>query len=97
MADHRFLILLADFKDKQPDADVLVKQLNKAKDWIRLSPSSWLLFTSNGPETWYTRFRRVSEEGRVFITQVEASQRSGYMPKSVWEFMRKHQEQIDEE
>ena len=93
----RFLILLADFKDQEePDPDVLVKQLDLALDWVRLTPTSWLLYTSKDPKTWYARFRKVSENGRVFISQVSGSERSGYMPKLVWEFIRKHQDEVSE-
>ena len=95
MAGRRFLILLADFKgQEEPDPKMLVKQLDLALDWVRLTPSSWLLYTSKDAKIWYTRFRKISEKGRVFISQVDGSDKSGYMPKPVWEFIRKHQNEV---
>ena len=96
MAPRQFLILTADFKGEQPDVDLLVRQLDKALDWVRLTDNSWLLFTSNDPETWYTRFCKVSEDARVFITQIDASRRSGFMPKRVWEFIDQHKDEVRE-
>lgn len=97
MARRQFLMMTADFRDAPSDDDVLLEQLNKALDWIRLTPTSWLLFTSKDAKAWYARFRRVSAKGRVFITRVDPSDRSGFVSRSVWEFIDKHQDEVREE
>lgn len=97
MSKRQFLIMTADFMGVPPDDDILLEQLNKGLDWIRLTPTSWLLFTSKDAKAWYARFRKISPKGRVFITRVDPSERSGWMSKSVWEFIDKHGQEANAE
>jgi len=64
--------------------------LDKAKDWVRYSPNSYILYTTTSVQTWYTRLRRIlDEKENIFVVELNIENRQGWLPKSVWEWLRK--------
>lgn len=92
MSEARFLSVTFDFKHA-PDEVELNAILDRAKDWVKFAPESWLLWTTSTPDRWNTRLKKVARTGdRFVIFEVDISQRSGVMPRSFWEFIRSHSE-----
>jgi hypothetical protein len=91
MPSRRFINVAFRFKDK-PDRAEIEATLDKALDWVRYAPNCWLVWTSSTPQRWYNRLKPYLEEGdNLFICEVNIAIRSGWMPKSFWEFIRSHQ------
>ena len=66
--------------------------LNKAIDWIEVKPLTWLLWTTSDSKRWYARLKpKIGQGERVFICAVDATNRSGWMPRAFWDFIKKHQ------
>lgn len=64
--------------------------LDKALDWIEVSPNSWLLWTSSSPEKWYARLQSAFDtETNMFICVINPELRHGRMPRSFWQFLNK--------
>jgi hypothetical protein len=86
----RFLLFTFEFADKDPKLEELKPIFDKATDWLRIMPHSWLVWTSGSMETWYQRVRKVvKDEDEVFITPVEAKGSQGWISKSVWDWIGK--------
>jgi hypothetical protein len=73
--------------------------LDKALDWFRYAPNSWIVWTSSDADRWYSRLKRYVRSGdRMFICELNIRERSGWMPRSFWDFLRSHQdEEVEEE
>jgi hypothetical protein len=65
--------------------------LNKAADWYRYADNCWLLYTSQNAATWYARLKPLvtQNRGNVFLVRVDPVERQGWMPKQLWEWLRK--------
>lgn len=88
MSQAHFIILNAAFKDAVDD-DKLTKVLDKGLDWVRIMPGCWLIWTTSSADRWYSRLREFSRPGnRISIFAVDAEDRSGFLPKSIWAFIR---------
>ncbi len=94
MSRRRFLS--ATFEFKTPPSEKRVEsKLNLAIDWVKFAPNSWLLWTSSDPDKWNSRFKTFMKSGdRVFVCEVDVSERSGVMPRSFWDFIKSHQADI---
>jgi hypothetical protein len=89
MSEKHFVIVLTDF-DEPVDSDEFTATLNKAVDWIQFTPTSWLLWTTSSSEKWYARMKKYTKPGnRLFICEVNLDDRSGFMPKSFWDFVNR--------
>jgi hypothetical protein len=78
-------------ESKPPDAGVLVGILDRAPDWVEYAPHRWLLWTSASAEIWYSRFRKVlANEDGLLIFATDVNEYVGYLPASVWEWLRKY-------
>ena len=70
----------------------LDKLFAKALDWIRYDTHCWILYTTTDLDTWRDRIRALpgikSSDGFLLL-EVDVSQRSGYLPKLVWEWLQK--------
>jgi hypothetical protein len=93
MADRRFITVIFEFNG-EPNYSDLNPIFDRALDWVRFTPNSWLLWTSSTPNQWYSRLKSQLREGdRFFICEVNMEQRSGWMQRSFWDFIKSHQEQ----
>jgi hypothetical protein len=87
MTEPHFLIVTTDFKEPV-DSGRFTKSLDLAIDWIRVMPDGWLLWTNSSADKWYSRLKQYTKPGnRIFICELNTNERSGYMPKSFWEFV----------
>jgi hypothetical protein len=90
---NRFLQVSFNFKI-DPDLDDLEDTFDKALDWYRHSINSWVVWTSGAPEKWYSRLKKHLEDGdTVFICELNIEERSGWMPRRFWDFIKSHQPQ----
>lgn len=66
--------------------------LDRAIDWIEISPLSWLTWTSSSSKIWARRLK-LSSVGfnSVFVVEINVADRAGEMPKNFWEFIRKYE------
>src|SRR5436190_18813997 len=75
------------------DYEELEKTFDKALDWYRYSSNCWIVWTSSSPEKWYARLRKHLGEGEhVFICELNISERSGWMPRRFWRFLKSHEQ-----
>lgn len=65
--------------------------LNNATDWYRYADNCWLLYTNSDAAKWYSRLKDVVtvNNGNIFIVRVDVTDRQGWMPKQLWEWLRK--------
>lgn len=90
MNPRRFVIVVADFRT-EPSESRLKELLDRAIDWAQVTPGTWILWTSSSPKQWYGRFKPLmGKSDHVFIAEVNADNRGGFMPRAFWEFIRGH-------
>jgi hypothetical protein len=86
----RFLHISFNFKIN-PDLDELEETFDKALDWYRIDINSWVVWTSSAPEKWYSRVRKhLQDNDTVFICELKSDERSGWMPRRFWDFIKSH-------
>ena len=91
MALRRFINVVFEFKD-EPDYESIQATLDKAVDWVRYAPNCWLVWTSTSPQKWYARLKpHINDGDHLFICELNIDMRSGWMPKSFWDFIKSHQ------
>jgi hypothetical protein len=77
----------------EPDLAALRPVLNKAIDWIRISPFNWVLYTSVDNLRWYERLKtHLTDEDLLFIVELDAAKLAdaqGLMPEYVWLWLSK--------
>jgi len=89
MADARFMLLQLPRRTKVV-TESIQPVLDKALDWIEVSPNTWLVWTSSSPERWYKRLQDAfGTDTRSFICVIDPEQRHGRMPKAFWQFLNK--------
>lgn len=92
-AKHFVIISVATGKDKVTDR--IRPLLDRAIDWIEISPLSWLAWTSSSSVAWLKRLKSSSVTfDSVFVIEVNPSDRAGEMPNNFWEFIRKHEHKL---
>ena len=66
-------------------------ELDKATDWIRYAPNCWILYTMRDANSWYTRLCGIPsmKNHMFFICELNMLNRGGWLPKSVWEWIKK--------
>ncbi len=89
MAKEQFVLIQLP-KRTAVNIDRIRPTLDLARDWIALSPNTWLVWTTSSPEKWFRRITKVfGADIRVFICVVDAKQRHGRMPKAFWDFLNR--------
>ena len=84
----QFLHVSFQFVDGQSRRDKLEPIFNKALDWFRYTPTSWILWTSRSAEHWYERVRPLlSDDDTVFIVKLDISERQGWVSKRFWDWL----------
>lgn len=69
--------------------------LDKALDWIEITPNSWLLWTSSSSKKWLERIRGSNlRVDHLFVAEINPEDRAGRLPDEVWRFIVKHENQI---
>ena len=98
MPDPRFVVVTFISSSNSYDK-VATPAMNKAVDWIRFAPNTWLAWTSSSPDRWYARLKPLLKSGdNILIYEVDMSRRSGNMPKAFWTFVKARiSKQVDSE
>jgi hypothetical protein len=85
----RFLHIYVKPNDGVTSAQVEEK-LNKALDWYRYDANLFIVYSSSDLSMWKTRLKPVAGgSGYYFVCEIDVSKRVGWMPKSLWEWLRK--------
>jgi hypothetical protein len=85
----KFLHVGFNFADGNKIAE-LTPVFDKALDWVRYAPNCWMLWTTSSPEKWYQRLKPHLGSGEhVFIVELQMSNRQGWLPKKVWDWINK--------
>lgn len=78
------------FEDRAAPSKGIQKVLDKALDWVRYAPNCYIVYTSSDVEHWYARLREVIDEAdNIFVVELNIENRQGWLPKSVWEWIKK--------
>jgi hypothetical protein len=85
-----FVIITFNFTE-DIDTDALKGALDKAIDWIQYMPNCFIARTTSTPAQWKDRLRPLlGKTGHVFVCRLQIGDRNGWLPKSVWEWIRKY-------
>ena len=88
-----FLHLAVHFEDAQaPKSGAIETVLNRAKDWYRYAPNSWIIYTGKDPETWYQRLVEIpgmKTHTSFFICELKINARSGWLSRDFWKWVDK--------
>jgi hypothetical protein len=73
---------------------LIEKELNRAADWLRYLPNSWLIYTSQPAKIWYERLSKIPgmKDGVLFICEVNLENRAGWLKKTAWDWISKARE-----
>ena len=94
---HRFLLVLFTWHG-HPKTKELEPLFGTAIDWLRISPNTWILYTSNDAELWFSYINRYlskagDTEDFVIISELNLSvpgdTYSGWQTKMVWDWIQK--------
>jgi hypothetical protein len=89
MSARFYVLYLKPKKGILADDARIVKQLNKAVDWIGIPPYTWILYSTSTPDRWYRRLKHfVHPDGNMFIAEVDLGHRSGWMGKKFWAWLK---------
>jgi hypothetical protein len=59
-------------------------------DWVRYAPNCWILWTTTEPEEWYKYIKRdVHKDDTFFICELSITNRQGWLPQKVWDWIYK--------
>ena len=68
--------------------DAMERVLNQATDWAYYLPGAVLIKTGRSASTWSQRLRAVlPDKTHIFVVRVDTTDRGGWLPKWVWEWM----------
>jgi hypothetical protein len=86
----KFLHIGFNFDERPAPAKRIQKVLDKALDWILYAPNCYIVYTSRDSQHWYRRLRDVlDEDDNIFVVELNIENRQGWLPKSVWEWIKK--------
>ena len=78
------------FNANEPRFEIWEDVFDKATDWLRYAPNCWILCTGQSPKKWLNHIKPHLKEGeRVFVCELNISNRQGWLSKSTWEWIRK--------
>jgi len=63
-------------------------------DWMRLSDTSWIVWTTSNPQEWYARLRpHIDKRDGCFIIAIDVTQKAGQLYPWQWDWFKKHQQE----
>jgi len=70
--------------------DEVEAKLDKAKDWLRYAPGSWLIHTNRSADIWYSRISDVvaAKGTLVLICEANLDERAGRLSPAAWKWMK---------
>lgn len=83
----------------QPKAGVTTAQIEEkldlAVDWFRYRDNCYLVYTSKSPKMWDDRFSDLTRPGgNILILVIDPYDYKGFMPKSLWPWLRDKKKRI---
>jgi len=67
-------------------------RFNLAVDWIHYLPNCWIVKTTSDAQKWYDRLKPyIGPNSSILICKIDLKERQGWLPKWVWEWIRKVQ------
>lgn len=93
MANRNYYHLMLSLPGIAPTDSRVEDILNKATDWYRYADNCWLLYTGRDASKWYARLKPLvtAHNGNVLIIHVDPTDRQGWMPRELWQWLRKAQ------
>ena len=71
------------------------QKLDLGLEWIRYAPGSYVVYTSKTPKDWQARLKPfVDPGGHLFILSIDPDEFTGWMPKSIWTWMKARKKDI---
>lgn len=59
-----------------------------ADDWIRYSPTCWMLYTKKSADDWFDKIEPLlSKKDTVFVCALDFTDKQGWLPQWVWDWM----------
>lgn len=89
------MILIISYDLKQPgrNYDDLYDAIKSAPGYISAMDSLWFISTTESVETWSERLLKVMDNNDyLFVVDITGQSRQGWMSKSVWEWLKKHEQ-----
>ena len=69
--------------------DDVEKQMNKALDWYRYNDNCYVVYSTADMKMLMGRLRDlVDQGGLLFISELNITNRNGWMPKEFWEWLK---------
>ena len=66
-------------------------RVNKAIDWVRYTPTAYIVRTTSAPEKWYERLSPIiASADNLFICELDIRHRSGHLSKWIWDWIQQH-------
>ncbi|MFT8806202.1 MAG: hypothetical protein ABF876_12680 [Acetobacter aceti] len=71
--------------------------LDRALDWLQISPNCWLLFTSSDSDKWFDRIKKITEKwgDNFLIMELNPHHRQGWLKSSVWDWINERTDEVD--
>ena len=74
---------------KGESIESIEKKLDLAIDWFKYSKSVWIVYSTSDVSKWMKRLKPLVEpDGRLFICELNISNRNGWMNKSFWDWLK---------
>ena len=84
----KFLHIYIDPK-KEITQEMIEKKINLALDWFRYDDKVYIVYTTSDAKKWQARLLNfVKGGGKLFICELDLSNRSGWHTKSFWEWLK---------
>ena len=80
----------------EPDVQTLEEVFNKARSWLRYTPSCWILYTELSADEWCTRLEQILEPDKrhLFITRIDIQDCQGWITSAGWDWIKKHSRRL---
>jgi hypothetical protein len=86
----QFLHIAFEFSDLDPKIKKLKPVFDQALDWVRYTPTCWIVWTSSSAEKWYERLRPyIDDDDAMLIVKIDMDERQGWLSKTIWNWMNK--------
>ena len=77
-------------KPNTSNKEELEKKLSLAIDWYRYDTGLYVVYTTSEVEKWQERLLTfVKDDGKLFICELQITNRNGWMNKDFWEWIKK--------
>ncbi len=87
---HRFLLVAIGYSITAQPAALEPAMSVIADDWIRINANTWVLWSEKTIATCDEIVRgKIGASDHVFIVKIDLSERAGWMPKWMWDWLNK--------